>query len=207
MKRLKEFKSARSRLDRAKEHGEKLAKLWNEIPNKDFFRLRSRAAPDGSGYLFVEGVKPLPDEFSLLLGELLYQLRSALDACVYQATIYATKQDPPPDEGQLEFPICSNSADFEKQARRRLSKLKKSTRGAIEKVQPYNMPNLSPEKMVTNFNRSLQILNDLARKDRHRKLHVVGAWPMKVHPKFVLPFGREVDVDRYEGRSSSGGRK
>jgi hypothetical protein len=125
---------------------------------------------------------------------MLYQLRSALDACIYQATIYATNQDPPPDEHKLEFPITFDVSEFPRLAKRRLMHLPQDMQDGIENVQPYNAPSLPPEKLVTNVNRLLGILNDLARKDRHRKLHVVGSWPIRLHPKFTFPIGSKVTL-------------
>ena len=58
------------------------------------------------------------------------------------------------------------------------------------------MPTLPPEKIVSNMNRSLGILHDLARKDRHRRLHVLGSWAHEVNPEFDLPPG--VTVTRIE---------
>jgi hypothetical protein len=46
--------------------------------------------------------------------------------------------------------------------------------------------------MVKNINRSLGILNDLARKDRHRTVHVVGSWVADLKPEFRLPKGVRV---------------
>jgi len=188
---MKPFEVSRLRLDRAKEHGKSLAKIWNALP-KGMLQIKFRADPrTGKGEVVIPHVDAVPDEFSLLLGEQLYQLRSALDACVYQAAIYATGQNPPSDEGKLEFPICSKPKDFAKQSRHRLSDLPQNLQDAIEKLQPYNMPlSLPPEETKKNLNRSLGILNDLARKDRHRKLHIVGGWPYHFDPKFtVLPLG------------------
>jgi hypothetical protein len=187
---MKPFTVARLRLERAKAHGKSLADMWNAIPTEDFFRIRSRVEPDGSGKLFLTQVKPLPDEFALVLGEMLYQLRSALDSCIYQGAIYATKTDPPDKESSLEFPLTSDPDEFPKLAKRRLWAFSQDIQDEIERVQPYNTPTtLPPEQMVMNLNRSLGILNDLARKDRHRKLHVAGCWPMKLHPKFMFPPG------------------
>jgi hypothetical protein len=60
----------------------------------------------------------------------------------------------------------------------------------IEAVQPYNTPgNVSSELIVYNVNRTLGILNDWARKDRHRNLRIVGAWASNADPAFRLPPG------------------
>jgi hypothetical protein len=182
---MKPFEVSRLRLNRAKEHGKSLAKIWNSIPAEYFFEIDAKANPlTGRGEICTVGVGAIPDEFSLLLGEQLYQLRSALDGCTYQAVIYATGKNPPPNESKLEFPICLDLGEFKKQAKRRLTDLPQNLQDGIERIQPYNAPSLTPDEMVKNLNRSLGILNDLARKDRHRKLHVVGAWPYHFRPIF-----------------------
>jgi hypothetical protein len=186
---MKPFTTARLRLERAKAHGKACADMWNAIPTEDFFGIRARVEPDGSGKVFLTQVKPLPEEFSLLLGEMFYQLRSALDACIYQGAIYATGSNPPPNETALEFPITSNKDEFPKIAKRRLSIFAVDVQDGIERVQPYNTPTLAPDQMVMNINRSLGILHDLARIDRHRKLPLAGCWPMTLQPEFNLPMG------------------
>jgi hypothetical protein len=190
---MKPFDVARSRLNRAIAHSKALALFWNSIPAEDFFGVRANADWDGRGTIRVVRVGVIHEDFSLLLGEMLYQLRSGLDACIYQATIYATGKNPPPDDSQLEFPLCSNPTEFLKQAKRRLSALPKNIQNEIERMQPYNTPSLPPEDMVKDLNRSLTILHDLARKDRHRRLHIVGAWPYHFDPKFTMPPGVTVD--------------
>jgi hypothetical protein len=190
---MKPFNDARSRLNRAIAQGKSLALFWNSIPAEDFFGVKANADRDGRGTIRVVRVGVIREDFSLLLGEMLYQLRSGLDACIYQATIYATGKNPPPDDSQLEFPLCPNQPEFLKQAKRRLSALPQNIQNEIERLQPYNTPSLPPEDMIKDLNRSLAILHDLARKDRHRRLHVVGAWPYHLDPKFTLPPGVTMD--------------
>lgn len=177
-------------------HNEELARLWNSIPAGELCSFLPRIDPQGNGSIRAVRVKPIPDEFSLRLGEMLYQLRSALDACVYQAAVLTTKSDPPPKETGLEFPITNDRDEFPKLAKRRLGGLPPDLVSEIEKVQPYNIPtNLPQKKLISNINRCLGILNDLARKDRHRKLHIVGSAPLRFEPLFSLPDGvRVVDV-------------
>lgn len=173
-------------------HDDELAHLWNSIPNEELCSFWPRVDPDGNGLIRATGVKPIPSDFSLRLGEMLYQLRSTLDACIYQATIYATRSDPPPKETSLEFPITNDPKEFPQLAKRRLWGLPQDLQDAIERVQPYNTPKLPPKQMVFNINRCLGILNDLSRKDRHRRLHVVGSLPLTFKPLFFLPAGVSV---------------
>lgn len=192
-----QYEVARLRLKRAISHGEHLAQLWNDLPSDQLCAPRAKMTDaNGNCVLAATNIGDIPDELPLLLGEQLYQLRSALDACIYQATVYATKQNPPPDEGKLEFPITTNSKEWPDLVKRRLSALPASIQNAIERVQPYNNQSLPPDEMVKSINRSLGILHDLARKDRHRKLHIVGSWPLGMKPDFILPDG--VTVDSFE---------
>jgi hypothetical protein len=193
-----EYRTARARLKRAAVHGETLSARWNAIPNEDLFTVHPMVNPAGQGRIRLIANKPVPEEFSLLLGEMLYQLRSALDACIYQATIYASRQDPPPNQDQTEFPVCFDRKDFLRQAKRRLALLPQAIQNAIEGIQPYNIPPLPLELVVKNLNRSLGILHDLARKDRHRKLHVVGQFPLSVKPQIIVPPG--VTITKFKVR-------
>jgi hypothetical protein len=181
---MKPFTVARLRLERANAHGKTLADAWNAIPNDHFFRIRSNVEPDGTGTIRFTEVKAVPDELALILGETLYQLRSALDACIYQASVYSTGKNPPPDESKMEFPITNDEIEFPKLAKRRLFHLAQDVQDGVERVQPYNFAKTSD--IVC---RSLGILNDLARKDRHRKLHIFGCWPTKTAPVFTFPPG------------------
>jgi hypothetical protein len=191
-----QYSVAKSRLHRAIAHGEHLGQLWSAMPPGRLCTPRARVDPTGNGVLIASDVGEIPDELPLLLGEMLYQLRSALDSCIYQAAVYATKQDPPPDEGKLEFPITTNPKEWPSLAKRRLSDLPTPIQEAIERIQPYNNQSLPPEELIKSVNRSLGILHELARKDRHRRLHVVGSWPIDIKPVFTLPEG--VIVDRLE---------
>ena len=187
---MKPFEVSRLRLERAKEHGAALARIWNEIPKGSLELNVTASVSTGNGIIEVTNSHRIPDEWPLLLGEQLYQLRSALDACVYQAAVFSTGQNPPPLEGRREFPICSDAKEFRRQAKRRLFDLPVEIQDGIERIQPYHAPPfVIPLDPSNNINRYLGILHELARKDRHRKLHVVGAWPYYFTPEFVLPPG------------------
>lgn len=187
------FETCRKRIERAKAHSKTFAKLWSELIKEDPYDTIVSVDDDGAGGIWIEPRYEggLPDVFSLELGEMLYQLRSALDSCVYAAAIVETGQDPPPQEKNLEFPICDCPADFKK-ASWKIAPLTDKRLDIIESVQPYNAPDLEPELRVFNINRTLAILNDWARKDRHRQLRVVGSWASSANPKVRLPAGVEL---------------
>jgi hypothetical protein len=155
---------------------------------------------DGTGSIRVSPIyESLPDQFSLELGEMLYQFRAALDGGIYAAAIVESKQNPPPDEEHLEFPICASKRHFEKSGRK-IAPLSEELKTFIEVVQPYNTPPLPLNDIVRNFNRCLGILNDWARLDRHRQLHVIGSWASNISPMLRLPPGVSLkEMSVFEG--------
>jgi hypothetical protein len=113
---------------------------------------------------------------------MMYQLRAALDACVYEAAVRGGVALSPADEKALEFPICEVPTQW-KPAAGKLKPLSDQQRQFVESVQPYNIEKSPGTAHVV---RSLAILNDWARKDRHRRLHVVRAIPERVAmPRYV----------------------
>jgi hypothetical protein len=189
------FETCRERIERAKTHRKAFADTWNEISTEgEPYNTVLHIEDDGTGGIWIEPwYERLPTSLSLDLGEFLYQLRSTLDACIYAAAIVESGQDPPPKEQNLEFPICACPDDFKK-ARWKIAPLKKKRRDIIESVQPYKAPpDLQPDLQVLNIHRTFAMLNDWARKDRHRRLHVVGGWASNASPKLYLPDGIELE--------------
>jgi hypothetical protein len=187
MKSPTPFEGCLQRIERANAHREAFAKAWNDFTEKDAYRVVLRMDGDGAGGIWIEPTLPIPSILSFEIGEALYQLRAALDGCIYAAAILDSGQDPPPDERHLQFPICNSLSDFNNRSRD-IAPLAQKRRDIIESVQPYNTPTgLDPKLMIANFNRNLAILNDWARKDRHRKLHVTGSWITSYSPKLRMP--------------------
>jgi hypothetical protein len=185
---LREFAPCWNRIARAESHIAAFAKAWSDFLEDEPYNASLSIAADGSGALWVVSrYDNLPSIFGLELGEVLYNLRAALDGAIYAAAVRETRSDPPLAARSLEFPVCS-SADYFRQAERKVAPLTGQRRLIIESIQPYNEPpDLEPSLLVFNFNRTLSILNDWARKDRHRTLHVVGAWSSRAAPMIIVP--------------------
>jgi hypothetical protein len=190
---MQPFEGCRLRIERAKAHGITLAVEWNSIPAEDLNTVRAHVNPDGTGRLWISQPKPIPAVLALHFGEMFYQLRAALDGAIHHAAILETGKNPPPDEHKLEFPIFDDPRDYRKNSGRMLGPLKDATRLAyIETVQPYHAPNLPPDELVGCGYRALAMLNDWARKDRHRRLHVVQCWAAGASPQIRCPDGVSV---------------
>src|ERR1039458_6918719 len=89
------FEGCRFRIERAEAHCKALAKAWNEISAEDLYTVNAKVNPDGKGSIRLTRPKPFPSVFALQVGEMLYQLRAALDGAIYQAAILDSGQDPP----------------------------------------------------------------------------------------------------------------
>src|SRR5438876_3878576 len=111
------FQGCRDRIERAYTHREALGEIWKDLVNKDLYRISVYVQRDGTGTITISPSNdPIPVECALELGETLYNFRAALDGCVYQAAISESRQNPPPSENRLEFPICFSPADFRNSA-------------------------------------------------------------------------------------------
>jgi hypothetical protein len=167
------FQNCWDRVDRAEAHRQASIERWNAFDTSQTYTSRVEVDNDGTGRFFTEPVKrdwTLP--FSLELGEMLYQLRSALDSCVYDAAVLRFG-DPPPDPKQWQFPITSKPADF-KEAIRRMKDIPADVAAIIERVQGYSRLTCIFDGNQFDIGPTLVILNDWARIDRHRQLHLVG---------------------------------
>ncbi len=142
--------------------------------------------PDGKGIIEIEPDSFPGNELALEFGEFLYQLRASLDSLVYELAIIDSGQDPPPDAEKLEFPVRSSKTTFD-QATWKIKPLSEQHRWMIESIQPYDLDDLAPGMRKTA--ETLQAINDLARKDRHRGLRVIASWGSSADPDFDLPDG------------------
>lgn len=96
---LVEFEGCRQRIRRAKAHREDIAKLWNRAASKeDFYSVGLNMNDDGTGSITISPNYgwEFTNAIALHLGEMLYQLRAALDSAVYGAAIRESGEDPPP---------------------------------------------------------------------------------------------------------------
>ena len=170
---MSKFNTCWDRVARAEIHRQTLTRLWNDSDGNDAYTSRVQIGDDGTGTLLVEPVYRswvLP--FSFELGEFLYQLRAALDSCIYDAAALHFKQDPPPHEDKWEFVFRSEPAEFEKAMGRMKNIVPDDVRGLMESVQPYTTKTARLDQHTWRIGETLWILNNWARIDRHRRLHV-----------------------------------
>ena len=99
-----------------------------------------------------------PPEISVTIGEVVYNLRAALDYLVYELAIL--------DSGKVvdgtQFPIVKKPEDFKGVRRKFLRGLTDDHVAAIERLQPYKRPHW------------LWALRALSNEDKHRTLSLIG---------------------------------
>ena len=182
------FQTCWDRVARAEIHRQALIHVWAGLDTQSVYSSQAKVDPNGDGKFFLRTVQRdwlLP--FSLELGEMLYQLRSALDSCVYDAACLEFKQCPPPDEERWNFPIFETPEKFDEGGVRRMKKLPDDMRGLLEAVQLYSGRRCQAYGMTWDIGQALFILNTWAKIDRHRRLNLAGTVFTKGALKFDLP--------------------
>lgn len=187
------FDECWDRIERAKTHRDAGSAAWNAfVAEEDAYETSVEVDDNGTAGMWVEQVKPIPPVIAFEIGEFLYHLRAVLDGCVYEAACLNSGKRPPPGEEILEFVFRDSPAQFQ-EARWRIAPLTEQQRDIIESVQPYKAPkDLEDRLLPFNYHRGLAMLNDWARKDRHRKLHVVASWASNISPQVRHPKGTTI---------------
>jgi hypothetical protein len=125
----------RARLERAKMHHRDFGEVWNAFISQDEpYSAIVRIHGDGEGVIYVEPNDLPSEELALEFGEMLYQLRAALDSLIYEVAILDSRQDPPPDAEKLEFPVRSSETAFN-DAAWKLGPLDNLHREMVESIQ------------------------------------------------------------------------
>jgi hypothetical protein len=115
---------------------------------------------------------PAPEHISLLIGDCLQDLRAALDHEVFQLAS-AIKGRLWSGLRECQFPIYDSEKNFEQWRTRRIGALSAPVQELIRTLQVWVLPADPAAK-------PLQTLNNLARVDRHRLLHLAAAQPTSI---------------------------
>jgi hypothetical protein len=177
------FTDSRKRIVRASEHRKTFADGWNTAIDEKGYTVSVET--DGrSGVLRAIRSKHLEVDLSLELGEFFYQLRSALDNAVFEAAELQIGADVAKYEDRLYFPIHTKPSGFKDSTFSQIA-FPDELKRWVESIQPYNIsPSATPPDgwMV-----GLRILNDCARKDRHRRLHAVVGVATQMTGRLIVP--------------------
>jgi hypothetical protein len=109
--------------------------------------------------------EPCPPMFGILVGEIVHNLRSALDHIVYQLVIHATNA-PPPVVSKTQFPIFLDAAGFKHRGPLLLKGVGTKAAALIKAMQPF--------ATGEGVKSPLWHLSQLSNIDKHRTIHLTG---------------------------------
>lgn len=171
---MADFRGIDAKIGRAKTHIANLKQAITDASDPKLSRFPLEYDPKlGKHVMGVNGVPPIDPEWPLVVGEILYNLRSALDHLAWQLVLFDGKK--PYDKTQ--FPIREAPFDRRVKGKRIPTQLRPPVSNpqileALEKVQPYSGVNGEGG----DFRHSpLWRLNRLRNIDNHRLLLVVTA--------------------------------
>src|ERR1035437_691658 len=176
------FAACWHRIERAEVHQAAAAEVWDSWLEEEPYYPSVEHQGDGVFALCIIQALPAPPELAMLMGEWLYNLRCALDYAVYAGAKCVSGQDPPPGEGSLQFPCSLTESEYRDNVRRQLGPLAgRPSADVIESMQPF--------RREDKDNSALWWLHELARIDRHRRLHFMGGYTAEVEPLVMVPTG------------------
>jgi hypothetical protein len=164
--------SVLAKIERAHEHARLIDQELDAWIEENPYAISLKINSDCTRHSIVFSIlKPPPlQRWSLIFGDAIHNLRSALDHLVYAISVHDLKADPPPNEGRSAFLINDAPNDFRSKYWR-IADLSQPIRDAIESVQPYKRPRAPMPPL-------LSILRDFDDADKHRLIKVVLQRPI-----------------------------
>jgi hypothetical protein len=181
-----EFGSCGLKIARAEEHAETINNEVREWSATDPYGLIQKRDSQGSRHSFHIEVRNEPplQRWSLIAGDCVHNLRSALDHFLYAIVLRKPAGILPGYERSIQFPIadCPSRMPTEKW----YGLLSGKVRTAIDGVQPYNRPH-------ADFRPLLGVVRDLNNSDKHRLLNVhIPRLQRAEFPGITVPDGHTV---------------
>jgi hypothetical protein len=173
-----------AKLRRGDRHAKTLASEAGAWTQREAHEFSLKSDPPYRVWRVRVHIEPAPDlvRWSVLLGDMLFNYRSALDHLAYAAAIVGSGQNPPPSAGRVQFPICDSWRHW-KDFQSRLDDIPRRVRTEMQFVQPYKRRDVDQFRELT----ALRNLNDW---DKHRLLHIAVQIPERAGYQFLNPVPR-----------------
>lgn len=159
------------KIGRAEEHTKTIQDEISSWRDSCPYHVTAQSNPERTRLSIVLGIDNAPaiQRWSLVAGDCIHNLRSALDNLIYIVSLHESNTDPPPAEKELGFPIANSPAEFSKKwCQRQIRTLSAPVRAKIEAMQPYNRPHKELPPL-------LMLLQELDNANKHRLLQVAVA--------------------------------
>ena len=177
------------KIERAKEHRDALEKYERETfaVESNRPRLGIKFEPDTEDYVlfvnYMPDLNPFLDRYSLILGDAVHNLISALDRLAYQLALLHTG-DNIQKPNSVQFPICDTTDKFERAKKRWLSEIAPDHVAIMERFQGYHR--VDERHAIGPYFHPLSKLRDLVSLDKHRlpiELHSRWMTDSATHPE------------------------
>lgn len=156
------FTSARLKIERAKEHVADMESGLQRFHALNPYHVGVKRDPNTRRpTYFMLSVAPVPRRISLLVGETIHCLRSALDHIAYE--LFIANGGTPTAAKHVYFPISDSAAKYKTEGLGKVKGLAQTAINAINATEPYDGGN----------GRWLWVLHKLNNIDKHRLLIVV----------------------------------
>lgn len=158
-----------AKIERGKEHLEALqSEIGSFLEGKPYSIVSDFKSQPGYCVFRARVNATHPIRWSMLIGDFVHNIRSALDHLVWALALSNRNGDEsailrPKGVG---FPISTDAGDFDRRGRPMIADLSSGHAAAIERLQPYHADDAERH--------ALAVLNDLWNTDKHRTIHLVN---------------------------------
>lgn len=186
-----EFSGCWLKIRRAEEHAKTISDEIIAWEKANPYVLTKNNDPQGRFYSITAHLEPAPDwdRWSLVFGDCIHNLRSALDHLIFAVAVSQTKANTPDDERVLQFPIADTPEKFASQASR-IKSLSEAVKTSIEGLQPFKRGHqLLPPLLA--------LVRDFDNSDKHRLLNIAASWQHEGKAQIECPSGHLVETISY----------
>lgn len=190
-----DLSGVRTKIERAWEHRYALEAEVEPVVAGEAHQIQMSAKLDPDSGYHVFRVSVMPDEWqrhvAVVLGDIVHNLRSALDQLAYQLVLNHYRRPPTEKLRRLvQFPIEMNPNSVTSSYT--YSKVSPADQADIEWAQPYSAPNRPTTFPYVPALHALAVLKRLSNRDKHRMLN-----PILVSTGFVTFKGGDLDGMRW----------
>lgn len=198
------FDGARAKIERARKQTDDLQAVFEGFYESKLYSIRQEFDPQAGEKRLVFHADPLPLEWSVIIGEIMFNLRSALDHSIYELTCIESGG---PLDG-TEFPVFKDETKYfalDKQGNpTRTSGLFKirgikdeKRRAVIKDLQPFEFRKTHPADQLP----IIALVHELNIVDKHRTLHLCRMKTTQLRTQVlrdIYPISMAVVIQRLE---------
>lgn len=135
------------------------------IDDKPYAATAEKDKETGEYGLRISPVRGVPADWSLQVGDIVHNLRSALDTLAFALATDHIPALTKKESRTVQFPILDTLSEFSTDPKGWLNRIPRDARAAFEKLQPYHTRHPRDKRL-------LAVLRDLSNEDKHRRLLV-----------------------------------